>query len=307
VSAVRKQVGHVAATVAVVVAALSGCGGPEQAGSAVIVGDEAVPLAQVQEQLGTAVSRRDGFAQYSQIGGTSATLARSIVGEEVMHILLERRAAAEGIVVTDAQVDAALSGDDGQDADLAELLYDEPTRRELERDRLIAAEIGRRLASGLAVTVDIVAVTTRDTAEQTARTLAAGGPGAEAVFAQNPSNSERGGTYQAATSPGEAETVVFGVPVGTVGYFQPNPGQSGWIVYRVLDHRTDVPVDPAAVSSLSEAQLVGIGKRGVQADADALGVRVNPRYGEWDPIQLTVVPDDQQSGGTILPQAPAAG
>jgi hypothetical protein len=305
VSAVRKQVGRVAATVAVVVATLSGCGGPEQAGSAVIVGDEAVPLAQVQEQLGTAVSRRDGFAQYSQIGGTSATLARSIVGDEVMHILLERRAAAEGIVVTGAQVDAALSGDDGQDADLAELLYDEPTRRELERDRLIAAEIGRRLASGLAVTVDIVAVTTRESAEQTARTLAEGGPGAEAVFTQNPS--ERGGTYQAATSPGEAETVVFGVPVGTVGYFQPNPGQSGWIVYRVIDHRTDVPADPAAVSSLSEAQLVGIGKRALQADADALGVRVNPRYGEWDPIELTVVPDDQQSGGTIPPQAPAAG
>lgn len=305
----RMQVGRVAATIAVVIAAISGCGGPSQVGSAVIVGDEAVPLAQVQTQLDTAVSRKDQFSQYTQQGGTSATLARDLVGRDVMHILLERRAAADGITVTDPQVDAQLAAGGGADAVMASTYYDMPTLRERVRDSLIAAEIGRRLVPGLTVTADLMAANSRTEAEQMAHTLAAGGPAADALFA-NPQTSLRGASYQAVSSPNEAATVVFGVPVGTVGFFQPNADQSGWIVFRVVDHRTDASADPAAVSSVSQDQLAGIGERAVQQDGERLGIRVNPRYGEWDPIQLRVVPQGQQTGGIILPQpaaTPAAG
>jgi hypothetical protein len=302
---VRMQVGRVAASVAVIAAVVSGCGGPEQAGSAVIVGSETVPLETVQSQLSTALAKTDQFEQYSAQGGTAAGLARDIVTREVYHDLLTRVAARDGILVSEAQIDAELEANGGAEATLARTYYDLPTLRERVRDSLIAAQVAQREVPGLAVTADIVAADSREEAEATARTLAAGGPEAAAIFTDPARRARPATTVQAASSPADAATVVFGVPVGTVGAFQPDPGNSGWVVFRVVDRQTDVPSDPAALASLSQAQLATIGNRLLQPTGEAAGIRVNPRYGEWDPVQLRVVPEGQQAGIIILPAAPA--
>jgi hypothetical protein len=70
----------------------------------------------------------------------------------------------------------------------------------------------------------------------------------------------------------------------------------------VADRRTDAQADPAAVSGLSQDQFTTLGIRLLQGTADELGVRVNPRYGVWDPIRMRVVAEDQQAG-LILPPA----
>ena len=298
------HVGRVAATVAVVAAVVSGCGGPDQAGSAVIVGNDTVPLERVQTQLGTAVNRTDQFAQYTAQGGTSADLARNIVTREVLHDLLTRRAQQDGIVVTDAQVDAELAANGGAEATLARTYYDMATLRDRVRDSLVAAQIGKRVVGGLAVTVDLVGAASRADAEQAARKLAAGGPEADALFG-NPQTSARDAVFQAASAPSAAGTVVFGVPAGTVGVFQPDPSSASWAAFRVIDRRTDMPSDPAAVSNISQSQLITIGQREVQPAGEQIGIRVNPRYGEWDPVQFRVVPAGQQDGMIILPSAPA--
>jgi hypothetical protein len=293
------QVGRVAAAVAVVAAVISGCGGPAQAGTAVFVGDNAVPLDRIQTQLDAALAKGDLVSQFTAQGGSTADIARSIVTREVMHDLLARRAAQEEIVVTDAQVDARIAESGGPDALLDGSFYDLPALRDRLRDDLIAAQLAQRVVGGLAVTADLVAATSRAEADAAAAALQAGGPEAEALF-RDPRTSARGTTFPAVASPENAATVLFGVPVGTVVAFQPNPQQSTWIVARVVERRTDAPSDPAAVSSISESQLVGIGRRMLQPTAAEVGVRVNPRYGVWDPIQLRVVAEDQQSG-TILP------
>src|SRR5918997_1156798 len=223
------QVGRVAAAVAVIGAVVSGCGGPSQAGTAVIVGADAVPIEHIQSQLDTALAKKDLMAQLTAQGGTTGELARSIVTRAVLHDLLDRRATEEGIVVTDSQIDAHIA----QNAE------------------------------------------------------------ADALFA-DPRTSARAQTFDAASSPDNASTVLFGVPVGTVVTFQPNPQQSTWIVARVVDRRTDAPSDPAAVNGISQAQLIAIGERLLQPTADPVGIRVNPRYGVWDPIQLRIVAEDQQ-------------
>lgn len=304
VTAVRMQVGRVAATVAMIAAVVSGCGGPDQAGSAVIIGQDAVSLERVQSQLTTALSRADVFAQYTAQGGSAATLSRDVVTSEVLHDLLARRAAQDGIVITDAQVDAELAGNGGAEATLARTYYDMPTLRERVRDSLIAMQIAQRAVPGLAVTVDLVGAASRADAEQAARTLAKGGPEADALFT-NPQTAVRNATYQAASAPAAAGTVVFGVPAGTVGVFKPDPQGSTWAAFRVIDRRTDMPSDPAAVSNISQAELLAIGQRAVQPAAEQLGIRLNPRYGEWDPVQFRVVPAGQQDGMIILPSAPA--
>ena len=71
---------------------------------------------------------------------------------------------------------------------------------------------------------------------------------------------------------------------------------------RVTDRRTEPSADPSAVASLGESDLATIGERLLQPLAEQVGVRVNPRYGVWDPISLRVVPADQ-TDGAILPPA----
>jgi hypothetical protein len=296
---VRMQVVRVAAAVAVFGAVISGCGGPSQAGTAVFVGDQAVPLDRVQSQLDTALAKGDLIAQLTAQGGTTADLARSIVTRAVLHDLLARRAAEEGISVTDAEVDAQITQGGGVDALLDGSLYDLPMLRERVRDDLIAAQLAQREVAGLAVTADLVAATSRADADAAAAALQTGGAQADALFG-DPRTSARGTTFDAASSPDNASTVLFGVPVGTVVTFQPNPEQSTWIVARVVDRRTDAPSDPSVASSISQSQLIAIGERMLQPTAEEVGIRVNPRYGVWDPIQLRIVAEDQRVG-TILP------
>ena len=295
----RMQVGRVAAAVAVVAAVVSGCGGPSQAGTAVFVGEQAVPLERVQTQLDTALAKGDLIAQLKAQGGSTSDLARSIVTRAVLHDLLARRAAEEGIAVTDAQVDAQIAENGGASALLDGSLYDLPMLRERVRDDLIAAQLAQREVAGLAVTADLVAATSRADADAKAAALQAGGAEADSLFS-DPRTSARDTTFDAASSPDNASTVLFGVPAGTVVTFQPNPQQSTWIVAKVVDRRTDAPSDPAVASAISQSQLIAIGERMLQPTAEEVGIRVNPRYGVWDPIQLRIVAEDQQVG-TILP------
>lgn len=294
----RIQVGRVAAAAVAVGAVVSGCGGPGQAGAAVIVGDTAVSLESVQTEL-TAALARVPAAQKQQ--DTGAQVARDIVTKDVLRGLVQQQASAAGITVTGADVDASIAQQGGVATLLQSSILDEPGLREQVRDNLLAAGLGKRVVGGLQVTADLVAATSRDQAVADAQKLAAGGAAAAALFS-NPQTSQRGVVYTGATTPGVAGTVVFGTPVGDTVYFQPSPQQATWIVFKVTGKRTDAPSDPAALSQISQDQLTAIGQRTLQPVADRIGIRVNPRYGVWDPISLRVVAADQVSGG-VLPAA----
>jgi hypothetical protein len=301
---VRMQVGRAVAAAVVVGAVISGCGGPPQAGTAVFIGDQAVALESVQSRLDAALARTDEYTQLTAQGGTAADLARIFVTRQVMHELLAREAAEQGIVITEAQVDEQLAqrGQASANGSLGvDSFLEGPALREWARDRAIATELGRSRISGLQVTVDLVGATSAEDARTKAQVLAAGGPEADALTS-NPQTGRSGITVQAASSPGDAASPAFGLPVGGVAAYPPDPQQSGWLVLRVTDRRTDAPTDPAALSSLSQSQLVAIGERTLQPTAQEIGVRVNPRYGVWDPIQLRVVGEDQQAG-LVLPPA----
>jgi hypothetical protein len=299
---VRRQVGRVVAATAMVGVVISGCGsGPSQVGSAVIVGSTAVPLDQVQSRLDVALGKTEALAQLQSSGVGPPEIARDVVTSTVLHDLLARTAAAEGIVVTETDVDAVLEQGGGVDAALSQSLYDLPALRERIRDRIIAIRHAQRLVPGLTVTADLIAADSRDDAVQKARVLAAGGPAADVLFAQNPETSRRGISYQAATNPEAASTVLFGLPAGRTAYFQPSPEQGGFIVLRVTDRRDDPNGDRAAAAALGESDLAAIGQRLVQPVAEEVGVRVNPRYGVWDPVSMRVVAADRTSGAILPP------
>jgi hypothetical protein len=298
---VYRQVGRALAVVATVGVVVSGCGaGPSQVGSAVIVGTTSVPLEQVQSRLDVALGKTDVVAQLASSGVGAPDIARDVVTGAVMHDLLARTAATEGITVSEADVDAALQESGGADAALSQSLYDLSAIRERVRDRLIAVKHAQRIVPGLTITADLVAANSRDDAAAKARVLATGGPGADALFASNPETSRRNMSYQAVRSPEAASTVLFGLPVGRTAYFQPSPQQGGWIVLRVTDRQEDANADPSAAASLGDSDLAAIGDRLLQPLSEEVGVRVNPRFGVWDPVSMRVVAADQQ-GGAILP------
>ena len=191
------RLGRVAAAALAVGVLVGGCGGgPAQAGAAVIVDGDAVPLESVQSQLEVALSRADRLAALTAQGGGPADVARSIVGREVIHDLLPRRAAAEGITVSDAQVDTRIEESGGVESALASSIYDLPALRNRVRDDLIASALADKAVGGLSVTADLVAVTSRAEAEAAAQTLATGGPAADALFG-DPQTSARGTVYDA--------------------------------------------------------------------------------------------------------------
>lgn len=295
------QVGRVLAAVVVSGALISACGGPNQAGAAAVVGDDAVPLSQVQTQLASALARADQVSQLSQRGVGPEDIARDVVTRAILHDLLAKRVAADRIGVSDAAVDAAIAAQGGVDAVAQTTLGSPDDVRARVRDNLLAAELGKQSVGGLAVRVDILAAMSRQEADSKAATLAKGGPAAEALFG-NPQTSAKDQPFSAVSSPDDASTVLFGVPIGRVVVFQPNPQQASWIVFRVNQRTTDAPVDPAALAQISQEQLTAIGERALQPDAESAGIRVNPRYGVWDPIQQRVVGAEQVSG-EILPAA----
>jgi hypothetical protein len=297
VARVYTKVGRAFVAVAAAGALVSGCGSsPVQAGSAIIVGDTAVPLEQVQSQVGTLLSRVPADQRQQD---TAPTLARDIVTNELLHALLARAATEQGITVTDAEVDAFIEQQGGAQTLLQNSVLDLEGLRSQAHDFLVATALGRKAAPGLTVTIDLIGSPNRTDAEAKARTLAAGGPAADALFT-DARTARKGIEVAAATDTQNAGSVVFGTPVGEVVAYQPDPQQATWNVFRVTDRRTDArPAGPPATLSLQQLYLIG--QRTLQPLADDLAVRVNPRYGVWDQVSLRVVPPNQTAGLVLAP------
>lgn len=296
------------AAVAVVGAMISGCGaGPSQVGSAAIVGSEVIALDTVQDQIAIALSPDKAQAVQGRNQGAGGgygppQVAREIVTGAILGDLLDRRTAEEGIVITDADLDAALATA-GSPEDLARAsLYTPEVQREKIRDDLAAAALAARYVDRLAVTLEFVAAASEEEAIGAARAVAAGGADAEAVFAGAPPE-QRAQQVRAADNAALATSFAFGTEAGSVIVLRPAQDGAPWTVIRILERTTDLaPEGPAAVDRLSQSDLQLIGYRLLQPASQELGVQVNPRFGVWDPIQLAVVAEDQ-TAGTILPPA----
>lgn len=292
------RIGRVIVAACAVAAVAAGCGsGPSQVGSAVIVADRSVGLAEVQTRIDTALAHKAELSAQSTGEITDADIARYVVSTQVSHELITAAAARDGLAVGEDRVDAVLA--DPAALQLDRSLFEGAALRERARDRLLAIALAEKHVDGLVVTADLVAATSQADAEQKARTIAAGGQQARDLLA-DPRTAQPGQTYRAATDPESATTVLFGTPAGQTVAFQPSPGQGVWLVLHVIDRVTNAPAaGPSAVSTIDQDTLASIGERLTQPDAG--NVRVNPRFGVWDPVRMRVVADGQQSGSIIGP------
>lgn len=293
----RSQVGRVVAVVTIVGAVVSGCGsGPAQTGSAVIVGAEAIPLGEVQEDI-TAALAPDRASIAAGAGLTDPqAVARFVVTDAVRHDLLARRAAQEGLAVTDEQVDAELAAS-GDPAGVS--LYSGERAREEARDRLLAAALGARYVDRLAVALEVAVVSTEQEALATARALAAGGQEAAAALAALPEGTSQAIDVTAAQALGQFPLFPFGTAAGSVVVTEPPQEGLEYEVVRIVEQRDQPGAGPSAVDRVPGAQLAAFGYQLLQPRATELGVRVNPRFGVWDPLQMAVVAEDAVAGTVV--------
>lgn len=298
------------AAVAVLGAVVSGCGnGPSQVGSAAIVGSEVIPLGVVQDQIATALSPAKAQAVAGRNQGAGGgygapQVAREVVTSAILSDLLRERVAAEGIVVPDAEVDAAIASIGSPEELDAASLYSPEVQREKIRDDLAAAALGARYVDRLGVTLAFTGIPAEAEAMAAAEVVAAGGPGADAVFADAPPEG-RAAPVRAADNPALATSFAFGTEAGSAIALRPAQDGAPWTVIRIVERSTELPSSgPSAVERFGQQDLQLIGYRLLQIDAAEAGVQVNPRYGVWDPIQLAVVDAELTAGTIVAPPAP---
>ncbi|MBW0102155.1 SurA N-terminal domain-containing protein [Pseudonocardia sp. KRD291] len=299
----RTRTGKFIAATVIVGALVGGCGtGPSRVDAAAVIGSDTLTLAEVQPRITAALGRPELLDSLRTRGFSEADVGRAVVSQMVLHDLLTRAAAEQDIVVRDEEVDAAVAAAGGEQV-LASSTLEPGGAREYVRDQIIATRLAERQVDRLAVTADVAIAPTREEAEQLAGALAAGGARAEQALA-GASTAQRGLQIRPSSTPQAAATPLIGIPAGDTALFQLSPEQ-GWVVVRVTERRTDAPpAGPSAAGRVDRQTLAEAGIRLLAPTAERAGVTVNPRYGVWDPVMLTVAPDAAQVG-RIIPAASA--
>lgn len=288
---------------------LAGCGsGPNQTGAAAIVGSTAISLDDVQHELDTVLSTQPQARQYQQ-EGTFDQVARDIVRTRVIHQLVIAAERREDIAIGDQQVDQLISQSGGVEAVAGQLVYDAAGVRELARDELAELALGRKYADHLAITFDYVTATDRPDAVSKANQLTANPNVMENLVhtANTTGGDGRSGVHltlaQYLQQPVAGVAPLFGALPGTVLVFQPDPREgSQWLVVLIRARTMDASssASGSVAASATPDDLVAIGISLLQPIGQDFGVRVNPRYGVWDPVGLRVVPTTDQSLGARL-------
>lgn len=314
-------------------ALLTACGsGPSQVGAAVIVDDHTVSVNQVQRELGQLLATQPAVQQARKQGDLDQ-VSRSIVTTHVLHELVTRAAARDGLHVSDQQVDQVISQSGGAARLAPELETSTANLHSEIKDVLLEKALAEKFANRLTVTFAYVVEPNRQAAVQVAHQVAAD-PSvmAKLVARQNSTAQAQGQQAPASTSTNFdvasdlqiAQQIAQsaqqqGQPVPTLNYdlmlgarpntvvaFPPAPSLgSSWFV--TLIRSRDPNGSPTAIpggSLDSVADLATLGQVGVallRSEVADVDVRVSPRYGVWDPVGMTVVPDASKTVGIELP------
>ncbi len=308
----RRGLLRAVAVAAVAVGMLVGCGsGPSQIGAAALVGDTAIPVDRVQQQLDRVLTKEGEQAKAQLVAGDQLDdVSRDILTDAVRHELLAVAARREGLSVEDEQITDRLRELGGPEAASAGTIFDAQSIRTRARDQLLTVELAREYLPRLAVTVDYTTAATRTAAMQRVRQLSEAGPDrAREIIEADAEQGVPAGLDQeifAAENPALAAGPMFGVDEGTVVAFPSDQDAGSWLVMVVTERSTNAQAG-GAIDELGPTLLEAVGLRQLAPIAKDLGVRINPRYGLWDPVSVRVAPNENETAGFVAPlREPAA-
>jgi foldase protein PrsA len=319
----RALPGAAALTAAVVL--LSGCGdGPARGGAAALVGDERITT----DQLTAVVDRGlEAPEAQQQFGADRADYQRQVLNRMVRAVLLEEAAEAEGVEVTQGQVDEQLA-EFAEQAGGREALEEQAAAGGISPTDLprFAREVVLELRLGDELTADeqvpqdqlqqlydsnrgrfetvesrhILVAEEAQARDLLAQVQADPSRFAElaAEFSTDTSNAEDGGSLGRqgrGTFVPEFDEAVFTQPIGQPFVVQT---QFGWHVV-VVDDRQSVPFAEAEEElrrqALSEQRGQAVQEL-LRTTAKRVGVDVNPRFGRWDAEAVEVAPVPEDDG-----------
>ncbi|PKW14227.1 SurA N-terminal domain-containing protein [Saccharopolyspora spinosa] len=303
--------GRLLASIAAAGLLLAGCGsGPSQVGAAAIVGDNRIPVSDVQSWFGEVLAKEPGLKPQLQQQGNLDELGRQLAAQLVRQELVEQAARDERLTVTDQQVADLINRMGGPAAATSGKIYTPQNLREVARTQLLATELGRKYFDRLDITFDYSQATTRGEAEEKAKRMAQGPAEAAAVVTADAKAGVPAALDQklrATDSPQLAATTpLFGAQPGTVLAFEPETNSGQWLIARIKERRADAP--PAVPAGGADDQtLQGVGMHLLGITADRVGVRLSPRYGVWDRVNLVAVPSEGETTGFRMSAPAAAG
>ncbi|WP_406692705.1 SurA N-terminal domain-containing protein [Saccharopolyspora sp. ID03-671] len=291
--------GRLFASLAVAGVLLSGCGsGPGQAGAAAIVGDQRIPVSEVQSWFSEVLAKEPELKPQLRRQGQYDELGRTLAGQLVRKELVAQAARQDGLTVSEQQVTDMINQWGGPQATQGKIFTPE-NLHDMARSEALVTELGRRYFDGLAVTFDFTQATTRADAERKAQQMSRGDAAVRDLIAADAGAgvpAAAGQRLRAVDSPKlAASTPLFGAEPGTVLAFEPEPNSGQWLVALIRER--EAKPSPNPTSAVDDQTLQGVGSFLLGATADRVGVTLSPRYGVWDQIGLQAAPNEDETTG----------
>lgn len=305
--------------------ALTACGsGPSQANSAAIVGDRAVSLGDVQHDIKWVIDNVPQAKQQRKQRKLDQ-VSQKMVTYRVLHELVSVAAKRERISVDQAAVDQEIAAGGGVQQLAKQNQLTPGQLRQVVHDQKLMIELARKNLNRLQVSFTLGAVandkggsSAKEQALDLAKKMAAD-PDRAAQLSQRHSSPQPPQQTTGTLTSGQSVTVsgqsvmdmsrLFSVPAGHVVVFQPSQQQAGWMVALVHERNTNGKGDKAATDQLRaqlgeqnfDSLLSQLGRLQLGPLAEELGVRVNPRYGVWDQVNMAVAPSEDELVGYDVP------
>jgi parvulin-like peptidyl-prolyl isomerase len=297
------RAGAALAACAAASALLTGCGaGPSQIGAAALVGDHAISLDVVQQNIANVlIDNADARQLQQQKPSAFPPVARTIVQLSVWHELTTQLAAKLGVRVSQDQVDrvynpAAASGKGLALSQTSNILVKGDALRNYIYDELVWTAVGTKQAGTALATFDFALVADRNAAQALVDKVVAHPENDRQLFSAVSANDTGvkpliDATASPATVP-DGTQLLFSANAGEVIGF-PMQSQNAWVVAYVKK-RVDNAGDTSGgqdVSQLAE----GFGQAQMSRFGQDAGVTLNPRFGVWEPLIGVVSPSDGES------------
>jgi outer membrane murein-binding lipoprotein Lpp len=294
---------------------LAGCSsGPSQVGAAAIIGGNTASLDDVQAKLDKLV-QTDTYAKTQAQQHKLDDLTRGIVSREVLYRLVDDAVQREKLPFDQKNVsaflpDAQQQGTDDPGAAIEASVDKAFDPQDVAKHNLLIAELGLKYIGRVSLVADTVLLSNPTQALDLANRIAV-----------DPSKSAQ--LMQQAGAP--AGSVGLNTPVASTQaqsiQWDARPNS---VVYQVLPASDNNPATSYAVavvkqvnasagaanpdpSTFTPQQLLLYGKLLLRPSAEALGIKVNPRYGEWNSLTMSVgsAAENAATGKIIAPQSSA--
>ncbi|MEO6879784.1 MAG: hypothetical protein ABI181_02395 [Mycobacteriaceae bacterium] len=313
----------VAVVAASLVLSLSACN--SQPGTAAYVGSSTVTVDALQAQVDAVVAYRSGpgAIKGTDVRSQLPMITQQVLSQDILHEMVADAVARTGFKVDEADVAKQITELDAKTvlSQPAQAHLTEDTLKVLLRDQIVLAQLGKRAWDGLAVSIDLVPEADRSAAVSTATAMAASDAASKAAVTKAKAAGKQsqagldlspasiGGPQSPAA--GLLATPLFSAPQGSgVAFSLTPPSQSGqpgapqWFAVRIVKRSTDAPTsaESGAVTA-AQAPLNATLSLGLTLLPQLSGdqeVRLNPRYGKYDPAAGRVISDSDVLSAVVI-------